>query len=188
VLYRNSASPAAADQLGVLIWRGKDSGAADQQYARIGAEIIDPTSGTEDGDLWFETVVAGAAVERMRLSSAGLGVGTATPAARLDISGNQAANIVAVAALDINCSLGNFFTKTISGNSTFTFSSVPATRAFSFTLKLTHTSGTVTWPAAVQWPNSVTPTLTTGKTHLFMFVTDDGGTRWRGAALVDYTT
>jgi hypothetical protein len=30
------------------------------------------------------------------------------------------------------------------------------------------------------------PTLTTGKTHLFFFVTDDGGTRYRGSALVDY--
>jgi hypothetical protein len=30
--------------------------------------------------------------------------------------------------------------------------------------------------------------LTTAKTHLLIFVTDDGGTRWRGAALVDYAT
>jgi hypothetical protein len=78
VLYRNSASPAAADQLGVLIWRGKDSGAADQQYARIGAEIIDPTAGSEDGDLWFETTIAGAATERMRLNAAGLTLASGT--------------------------------------------------------------------------------------------------------------
>lgn len=96
--------------------------------------------------------------------------------------------ITAIAALDINCSLGNYFTKTIAGNSTFTFSSPPATRAFSFTLELTHTSGTVTWPASVKWPRDTAPTLSTGKTHLFTFVTDDGGTRWRGAALVDYVT
>lgn len=71
VLYRNSASPAASDQLGVLIWRGKDSGAADQQYARIGAEIVSPTAGAEAGALWFETVNAGAAVERFRMGAAG---------------------------------------------------------------------------------------------------------------------
>ena len=48
------------------------------------------------------------------------------------------------------------------------------------------TSGTVTWPASVKFPADTAPTLTTGKTHLFMFVTDDGGTRYRGAALADY--
>lgn len=104
-----------------------------------------------------------------------------------DFTGSQRSGITAVGALDINCSLGNYFTKTISANSTFTFSSAPASRAYSFTLELTHTSGTVTWPTSVQWPAGTAPTLTTGKTHLFMFVTDDAGTRWRGAALADYT-
>lgn len=94
----------------------------------------------------------------------------------------------AVAALDINCSASNYFTKTIAANSTFTFSNVPVSGvAYSFTLELTHTSGTVTWPASVVWPLNTAPTLTTGKTHLFIFVTDDGGTRWRGAFNVDYT-
>ena len=93
----------------------------------------------------------------------------------------------AVAALDIDLSLGNYFTKTISGNSTFTFSNPPASGTVgSFTLELTHTSGTVTWPASVKFPLDTAPTLNTGKTHLFVFVTDDGGTRYRGAALADY--
>ena len=98
-----------------------------------------------------------------------------------------ASTVTAVAALDINCVSGNFFTKTINGNSTFTFSNVPAARAYGFTLELTHTSGSVTWPASVTWPNNITPSLTTGKTHLFIFVTDDGGSRWRAAALTDFT-
>ena len=93
----------------------------------------------------------------------------------------------AVGALDIDLSTGNYFTKTISGNSTFTFSN-PATSGTvsAFTLELTHSSGTVTWPASVKWNADTAPTLTTGKTHLFMFVTDDAGTRYRGSALVDY--
>jgi hypothetical protein len=113
--------------------------------------------------------------------------GTAT-FATTDALGPVRGNIVAVAALDIDCSAGNFFTKTISANSTFTFSNAPATRAFAFTLELTQTSGTVTWPASVKWPGDTAPTLTTGKTHLFTFVTDDGGTRWRGAAQTNYVT
>ena len=93
----------------------------------------------------------------------------------------------AVAALDIDLSTGNYFTKTINANSTFTFSNPPASGTVgSFTLELTHTSGTVTWPASVKFNADTAPTLTTGKTHLFFFVTDDGGTRYRGAALVDY--
>jgi len=112
---------------------------------------------------------------------------TADSGGKVLINGAQRGNIVAVGALDIDCSAGNYFTKTISGNSTFTFSNAPSSSAYAFTLELTHTSGTVTWPASVGWPFDAAPALSTGKTHLFVFITDDGGTRWRGAALVDYT-
>ena len=123
-----------------------------------------------------------------RISSTGqVGIGV-TPASNtdLDVTGTIAQNVVAMAALDVDCSAGNYFTKTINANSTFTFSNVPASRAFSFVLELTHTSGTVTWPSSVKFPSDTAPTLTTGKTHLFVFETNDGGTRFRGAALVDY--
>ena len=115
-----------------------------------------------------------------------IGINQSAPAGRLDLDGNYVENIVAMAALSVDCSAGNYFTKTINGASTFTFDSVPASRAYAFALELTHTSGTVTWPTTVKWPKDTAPTLTTGKTHIFIFVTDDGGTRWRGAALVDY--
>ena len=93
----------------------------------------------------------------------------------------------AVSALDIDLSTGNYFTKTINANSTFTFSNPPTSGTVgSFTLELTHTSGTVTWPASVKFNSDTPPVLTAGRTHLFFFVTDDGGTRYRGAALVDY--
>jgi len=107
-------------------------------------------------------------------------------ASGIDLNGSAASNAVAVSGYDIDCSLGNYFTKTCNGNSTFTISNVPAARAFTIALEITHTSGTLTWPAAIKWPADTPPTLTTGKTHLFVFVTDDGGTRWRGAAIVDY--
>jgi len=112
---------------------------------------------------------------------------TQTLNAGLTVDGSYKQAAEAVAALDIDLSTGNYFTKTINGNSTFTFSNPPASGTVgSFTLELTHTSGTVTWPASVKFNADTAPTLTTGKTHLFFFVTDDGGTRYRGAALVDY--
>lgn len=116
-------------------------------------------------------------------------VGTGAAAATnvgLDVAGTYAGNVAAVAALDIDCSTSNYFTKTINADSTFTFSNVPASRAFSFVLELTHTSGTVTWPASVKFPSDTAPTLTAGKTHVFVFITDDGGTRFRASSLVDY--
>jgi hypothetical protein len=96
-------------------------------------------------------------------------------------------SITAVAALNIDCSLGNYFTKTINANSTFTFSSAPSSVYFAMAIKVVHTSGVITWPAEVKWVNNVEPVLTTSRTHLFMFSTDDAGITWRGAAMVNFT-
>ena len=149
------------------------------------------TSGDTNTGIFFPAADAIAfaegGAEVFRIESNGrMGIGQTSPASKLDLSGNYASNITAVSALDIDCSTANYFTKTINANSTFTFSSVPASRAYAFALELTHTSGTITWPTTVKWPKDTAPTLTTGKTHIFIFVTDDGGTRWRGASLVDY--
>lgn len=152
------------------------------EQGNTSAEVIDTGS---DGRFLVTTEGS----ERMRIDNAGrVGVNvTPTTNTRFDLSGTYAQNIVAVAALNIDCSAGNYFTKTINGNSTFTVSNIPASRAYAFTLELTHTSGTITWFSGVEWPNGTAPTLTTGKTHLFMFVTDDGGSRWRASSLINYT-
>jgi hypothetical protein len=156
----------------------------------VSAPAITTTGDTNTG-IFFPAAdnmaFAEGGAEVFRIESNGrLGLGQTSPATKFDLSGNYGQNIVAVSALSIDCSAGNYFTKTINANSTFTFDSVPASRAFAFALELTHTSGAITWPAAVKWPKDTAPTLTTGKTHIFIFVTDDGGTRWRGASLVDY--
>ena len=110
-----------------------------------------------------------------------------TTSAGSKFTGGVSQVATAMGALEVDCNTSNYFTKTISGNSTFTFANPAASgQATAFTLELTHSSGTVTWPSSVKWNADTAPTLTTGKTHLFMFVTDDGGTRWRGSALVDY--
>ena len=56
------------------------------------------------------------------------------------------------------------------------------------TLRLVHTSGTITWFSGVIWPGGYAPTLTTAKTHLFIFATDDGGTTWRSSSLINYAS
>lgn len=95
-------------------------------------------------------------------------------------------NLTAVSVLNVDCSLGNYFTKTVtSGTNTFTFGSVPS-QAFSFVLELNQVGGTVAWPASVYWPNNTAPSLTPGRVHLFVFITSNGGTVFHGAALTNY--
>jgi hypothetical protein len=106
------------------------------------------------------------------------------------VSGQLAQNIVPLNlnGSGINTALGNYFTATLSGNSSVVISGAPSGVAYSFTYEVNHQTGTITWPAAVSWPSATAPTLTTGKTHIFMFVTDDSGTNWRASSLINYTT
>jgi len=116
-------------------------------------------------------------------------IGIITARSGINLTGGRYTNGVnAMGALDVNMSLGNYFTKTITtGINTFTFSNPPSSGTVgSFTLELTQTGGTADWPTEVKWPEDTAPTLSTGKTHLFVFITDDGGSRYRGAALANY--
>ena len=104
------------------------------------------------------------------------------------ITGSQTSNISAMGANSVDCSAGNYFTKTITGATTFTFDNVPTGVAYTFTMEVTlNGSNAITWPGTVKWPADTAPTITDGKTQLFVFLTDDGGTRWRGSSVVDYT-
>ena len=113
--------------------------------------------------------------------------GISTFGAGAKVVGPYFGNITAMGANDVDCSAGNYFTKTITGATTFTFSNAPSGVVYSFTMEVTlNGSNAITWPAAVKWNGDAAPTITDAKTQLFMFITDDGGTRWRGSALVDY--
>ena len=57
ILYRNSASPADADYLGQIQFKGRHDGPGDEIYAKVSGKITDATSGTEDG--LIETAVKG---------------------------------------------------------------------------------------------------------------------------------
>ena len=113
-----------------------------------------------------------------------------TTSGGVKITGQQSSNVTAISGTAIDCSLGNYFTKTITGATAFTFSNVPASGTeYSMTVELDlNGNNGVTWPNTGKWPADTAPTITDGKTQLFMFVTVDGGTKWRGGTLVDYTT
>jgi hypothetical protein len=101
----------------------------------------------------------------------------------------ESANVTAMGANSVDCRLGNYFTKTITGATTFTFDNPPSSGvAFGFVMEVTlNGSNAITWPGTVKWPADTAPTITDGKTQMFVFITDNGGSRWRGSSLVDYT-
>ena len=111
-----------------------------------------------------------------------------TSSSGVKVTGGYTENIVAVSGTAVDCATGSYFTKTISGATTFTFTNVPTGVAYAFTFEVTlNGSNAITWPGTVKWPADTAPTITDGKTQVFVFLTDDGGTRWRGSSLVDYT-
>ncbi len=84
---------------------------------------------------------------------------------------------------DIDLTLGNSISATVDTSATtFTFSNATASDELcGFTLFLVNGgSQTVNWPASVDWPNGVAPTLTTTGIDILVFTTIDGGTTWYG--------
>lgn len=91
----------------------------------------------------------------------------------------------AVAASDIDLATGNYFTKTISGTTTFTVSNVATSGDVgAFVLVMTNGgSATVNWFSGVTWASGTAPTLTASGVDVLAFFTIDGGTTWRGFVL-----
>ena len=92
---------------------------------------------------------------------------------------------VSMAGVDINCSLGNYFYKTISGATVLTVSNAPTSgNAYVFVLELTNGgSSTVTWFSGVQWAGGIAPKLTASGVDRLVFVTRNGGTSWSGSVI-----
>jgi hypothetical protein len=83
---------------------------------------------------------------------------------------------------NVDCSLGNSFTATTTGSTTWAFINPPASGyVYSFMLTLTNGgSQTQIWPASVKWPGGVAPALTVSGVDVLVFTTIDNGTTWRG--------
>ena len=109
VLYRNSASPAADDNLGNIEFRGVNAATEDIAYGQIAAKIVDTTDGSEDGTLNLMTAAAGTTAARVTLKSDKVGVNESDPQHPLHITESvantglfiESAEAVAVSAADI---------------------------------------------------------------------------------------
>jgi hypothetical protein len=83
----------------------------------------------------------------------------------------------------VDCTLGNYFVRTLSGSETITFINPPASgNTYGLVLEIINGgAGPVTWANNPKWPCGAAPTLTTGasNTDVLVFITRDGGTTWR---------
>ena len=92
---------------------------------------------------------------------------------------------VAMGALNIDLSVGSYFSKTISGTSTITVSNTASSgNVSSFILDLTNGGAfAVTWGFSPKWAAGTAPTLTASGRDVLGFFTYDGGTTWSGFVL-----
>lgn len=101
----------------------------------------------------------------------------------MDFTGSTKQNVQGVAGTAFDLSLTDFFTKSISADTTFTFTNPTASKAQGFSIRLTKSGGANdTWPASVKWTGGVKPLIGDG-THVVGFLTFDGGTEWIGLLL-----
>lgn len=85
-------------------------------------------------------------------------------------------------AYTIDLANGTVQLLTLTGNCTFTFPTATAGRSFILHLRQDGTgSRTATWPAAVKWPASTAPTLTSTANRMDRFVFTADGTNWVGS-------
>ena len=91
----------------------------------------------------------------------------------------------AISASDLDLSAGNYFSKTISGTTTFTVSNTASSGSVN-TIILDLTNGgsaTVNFWSNVKWAGGTPPTLTSSGRDVLGFFTHDGGTTWSGLVL-----
>lgn len=81
----------------------------------------------------------------------------------------------------IDCAAASCFTKTITANTTFSFTNVPSDAVCCVTLVLVNGGGyTITWPSSVKWTDNLPPDLTQNGTDVLTFLTCTGGNVWYG--------
>lgn len=174
-VYQNAVSSFESAVAAALSASAAQAAAEAAAFAADAPEWVSGTNYAKGFTVWSPVTFQS---YRRRVAGAGALDPSSDPANWAGINRQSRFADVPLAALDIKLSEGDYFTKTIATNSTFTISAVPPGGS-SFTLEVRHDGGSIAFPASVTPANGAMPTLTVGKTHMFMFSTKDGGARWR---------
>ena len=139
------------------------TGVSDSDDAGDGSEFfIGQSAGGASANFWIET-------------NGNVGIGTTTPATKLDVNGSARTTTTTVtdgATVTIDASLGNNFVVTLGGNRTLAFSNLVVGQKISFAVTQDATgSRTLAYPAAVTFGSAGAPTLDTaaGSTDIMTF-------------------
>jgi hypothetical protein len=90
------------------------------------------------------------------------------------------------AGVNLDLALGNYYSKTVTANTTFSLTNVPVSgNTAQIFVELTNAGAyTISWWNNVRWPNSQAPTYSSNTqasaVDIFQFVTRDGGANWYG--------
>ena len=82
---KDSSSPAATDDLGIIRFYGDNASNAETNFADIVGTASDVTAGAEIASLRFRVNSAGTITDRMVIKGGNVGIGTAAPGSMLDI-------------------------------------------------------------------------------------------------------
>lgn len=141
------------------------------------------TAATLGASALFQTAnnlseVANAATARTNLGAAAAASPTITGG--MTFSGSHKGNTQALAGTEIDVSLAEGFSKSISANTAFTITGAVASKLMAFVLELTIASAAVpSWPASVEHSGGDDPSALLGNgKHVLGFLTLNGGTTW----------
>ena len=187
-LARDSASPAAGDNLGQISWYGRNSSSTFMSYGYIRGEIDDHTAGSEDSSFYFVNEVAGSALYTLKIGSAGsyirgpvsvggslyvdqsgggIQVNTNTSVGKdLHIAGAAVADLVSLtdgANIAVNFNSGQNFHLTLAGNRTLDnpTNCVPGQTGSIFIVQDGTGSRTLAYGTSWEFIGGTAPTLTT---------------------------
>lgn len=186
-LYRNSASPAASDAIGEVKFDGEDSAGNQQNYALIQGGIVDATSGSEDGNIVFQTAVAGTVASRLVIG-AGIYTGGGSDQGANTIQGSSgvydganrvfsASNTVPEGGLSA-AAVNTTALKTATGSASGSATAAVVMNEYNFFPNIHSTTANASNHYEVWAQNSVS-TGEVGRFHLQEVGTDDFTVRWR---------
>jgi hypothetical protein len=149
------------------------------------------TGNTNAGDIVINNgggliLASNSTVNAVTISATGnVGIGNTDPRTELQISGNYGilgTTLTAGNNHNVNCALGNYFVVVANSSAqNVYFTSTPANTVYSMTLRFSNGNGgnTISWANTPKWPGAVAPAPSTNN-DIWVFITDDGGTNWRG--------